>query len=469
MAKKNSTNPNKKSLSFSDLNTALSVFSPDGAILEDSVYARIDEWIPTGNYILNAALSGSLFGGMPNRRSLTFAGEEGTGKTYLALSIVRHAQAMGYDIVYYDSEGAIDIDFVKRLGVDTKRIRIENISTIEEFATNTAKLNEIITNARNEGVTPPKIMVVLDSLGNLSSLKEKADTTSGDNKRDMTKQQAIRRTFRVVGNDFAKNAIPFIICNHVYEKVGSYFPGKEVSGGGGIKYNSSIIMMLTKSKLEDKTAEDNNKKTGVESTKVGIVITCNPFKQRFARPIKVQIHLPFYKKPNPFVGLEKFISWENCGIVRGKVVYEKEYAKLSESEKKLCSELKANYTEVLSDTAFKKLDTATAKTVTENAQGEKVLTTIVDAYVLPKETSRSLVCRHLKGEIPLIDLYTEKVFTDELLHELDDKVIKKTFMLPSIESLEDLADLTEELDVDEMAEYELGNIVIQDEIQSDEE
>ena len=468
MAKKTSTNSDKKRLSFSELNTALSVYSPDGAILEDSVYARIDEWIPTGNYILNAALSGSLFGGMPNRRSLTFAGEEGTGKTYLALSIVRHAQAMDYDIVYYDSEGAIDIDFVKRLGVDTKRIRIENISTIEEFATNTAKLNEIITNARAAGMVPPKIMVVLDSLGNLSSLKEKADTTSGDNKRDMTKQQAIRRTFRVVGNDFAKNAIPFIICNHVYEKVGSYFPGKEVSGGGGIKYNSSIIMMLTKSKLEDKAAEDNNKKTGVESTKVGIVITCNPFKQRFARPIKVQIHLPFYKKPNPFVGLEKFISWDTCGIVRGKVVYEKEYAKLSDADKKLCSPMKAKYIEVLSDTAFKKID-KTENFITENAQGEKILTTIVDAYVLPKETSRSLVCRHLQGEIPLIDLYTDKVFTQELLRELDEKVIKKTFMLPSIESLEDLADLTEELDVDEMDEYELGNIQINDEIQSDEE
>lgn len=67
----------KTPVSFSELNDALSVYSPDGAILEDSVYARIDEFIPTGPYILNAALSGSLFGGMPNRRSLTFAGEEG--------------------------------------------------------------------------------------------------------------------------------------------------------------------------------------------------------------------------------------------------------------------------------------------------------------------------------------------------------------------------------------------------------
>jgi hypothetical protein len=77
MAKKNSTISDKKQLSFSDLNMALSAISPDGAILDESIYAKIDEWIPTGNYILNAALSGSLFGGMPNRRSLTFAGEEG--------------------------------------------------------------------------------------------------------------------------------------------------------------------------------------------------------------------------------------------------------------------------------------------------------------------------------------------------------------------------------------------------------
>ena len=68
---------NDKKSSFTELNDMLSKFSPDGAIIEDSLYAKIDEWIPTGSYILNAALSGSLFGGMPNRRSLMLAGEEG--------------------------------------------------------------------------------------------------------------------------------------------------------------------------------------------------------------------------------------------------------------------------------------------------------------------------------------------------------------------------------------------------------
>ena len=446
----------KKQASFSELNDALSVFSPDGDILEDSVYARIDEFIPTGPYILNAALSGSLFGGMPNRRSLTFAGEEGTGKTYLALSICRNAQAMGYNIVYYDTEGGIDIDFVKRLGVDTKRVRIENISTIEQFATLTAKLNETLSDMREKGKEPPKVLVVLDSLGNLSSTKEKADTTSGSGKRDMTKQQAIRRTFRVVGTDFAKNAVPFIICNHVYAAIGAFFPHNEISGGGGIKYNSSIIMQLTKSKLTDKDSSDHVEKKGLDKhTKIGIVVTVTPVKQRFARPIKVQIHIPFYKKPNPYVGLEKFVSWENCGIVRGKAIYEKDFMKLSEKEKEACFMFETDEEILLSASTFKKLtDEEKEKVIVR--EGNNYINEHVVKYAMPRDTARSLVCRHVGGELPLSDLYTETVFTHEVLTELDEKIIKPTFMLPSIESLEDLADVTADLVDMEMDETEVG-------------
>jgi len=437
----------RKQASFSELNDALSKIS-DGEILEDSVYAKIDEFIPTGSYILNAALSGSLRGGMPNRRSLTFAGEQGTGKTYLALSIVRNAQEMGYNIIYYDSEGAIDIEFVKRLGVDTKRVRIENISTVEEFATLTAKLNETLYSMREKGQTPPKVMVVLDSLGNLSSTKEKEDTTSGSGKRDMTKQQAIRRTFRVVGNDFAKNAVPFIICNHVYESIGSFFPSKTVSGGGGILYNSSIIAMLTISKLTDKDSSEHVKKQGLdEHTKIGVVVTVNPIKQRFARPIKVQIHIPFYKKPNPYVGLEKFISWENCGILRGKCLTLKDWAKLSEDEQLTCFEFEAIEEIKLSPAAFRKLSEEEQKKVIVK-DGDNYIKEKVTKYALPKDTARTLVCKHLGGEVPLDDLYTDKVFTEDVIEQLDENIVKPTFMLPSIESLEDLADVTADL-VDE--------------------
>jgi RecA/RadA recombinase len=418
MAKKQTKFNKEDVASFSTLNDMLSKFSPDGAIIEDSIYAKIDEWIPTGSYILNAALSGSIFGGMPNRRSLMFAGEEGTGKTYIACSIVRSAQQMGYFPIYYDSEGSIDVDFVKRLGIDTSKFRIENIGTVEEFTTLAANLNETIAEIRKNGKTPPKIMVVLDSLGSLSSTKEKNDAISGSDKRDMTKQQAIRKTFRVIGNDFAKNGIPFIVCNHVYASIGSFVGGNTISGGGGGKYSPSIIFTLTKSKMEDKDSEAHVKKLGLEKSKIGITVTLWPYKQRFARPIPVKIHIPFYKKPNPYVGLEKFVSWNNCGVVRGKMISEKEYKKLSPADQKNCFEFECNII---------------------NKEGDPQL---VKNYAMPKDTSRALVCKHLGGEVPVADLWTSKVFTDEVLHQLDDNIIKKTFMLPSIESLEDLAEIT---------------------------
>jgi len=233
----------------------------------------------------------------------------------------------------------------------------------------------------------------------------------------MTKQQAIRKTFRVLGNDFAKYGIPFIVNNHVYAAIGSFVGGDVISGGGGGKYSPSIIFTLTKSQYgdtTDKVSEGQVKKLGLEKAKVGITITLWPYKQRFARPIPVKIYIPFYKKPNPFVGLERFITWESCGIVRGNVISEKEFNKLPAVDQKHCYKF-------------------------ENADG-------VNVYARPKDTSRNLVCKHLGGEVPLAELYTDKVFTEEVLHQLDDNVIKKTFMLPSIESLEDLAEVSNLID-----------------------
>jgi len=428
MAKKKATASNEPG-SFSKLNDFLNTIAPDGEMLDINPLAKIDEWISTGSYVLNAALSGSLFGGLPNRRSLVLAGEEGTGKTFIALSIVRNAQKMGYTPIYFDSEGSIDIDFVAKLGVDTSNLRLQPVNTVEEFSHIAAQIVDQFKEMKKKKIEPPKIMVVLDSLGNLSSIKESEDTTKGDNKRDMTKQQAIRKLFRVNGLQFAMLGIPFVINNHVYDAMSMFTP-KEISGGGGVKYNASIIFVLSKGKLDDAEGEKKAKAKNVDAVRVGVTIYVTPIKQRFARPIKVQLHIPFYKKPNPFVGLEKFTSWDACGIVRGKLHTEKTYSKLKDDEKKNCVEYY----------------------ITNKTTKEKVL-----HYVESRATATTLVCKHIEGEIPLGELFTEKVFTQEVLHELDEKVIKPTFMLPSIESLEDLAEITQELEIDDEGNTEEEN------------
>lgn len=420
MAKKK---PQAGASSFSELNDFLNTIAPDGEMIDVHPAAKIDEWISTGSYILNAALSGSIFGGMPNRRSLGLAGEEGSGKTYIALSILRNAiNDYGYQGIYLDSEGSLDRDFVARLGVDTSKVRLQLVNTIEEvnyIASNIIKQFEI---NEKEGRKSPKIMIILDSLGNLSSEKETTDVREGNRKRDMTKQQAIRQLFRVNGMKFAKFGIPFIVNAHVYEKIGSFFPGKEVSGGGGLKYNVSILFMLTKKKFEDKELEEKVKKKNIDAVRVGVTIKVTPLKQRFAKPIFVELHIPFYKKPNPFVGLEKFVSWESCGIMRGKALTKKQYDKLTPEEQKKCRSFK----------------------------GEKE-----DLYAFPKDTARTLVCEHRKGEVPLGELFTEKVFTKNVLKKLDENAIKPAFMLPDINSLDDLVEITEELEFENEKNEEL--------------
>jgi intein/homing endonuclease len=139
-----------------------------------------------------------------------------SGKTFLALSACRLAQELGYYIIYFDSEGSIDKDFVTRLGVDTSKIRLQPVNTIEQFNYIAANLTKSLEEMKARGEETPKVMVVLDSLGNLSSEKEVADSDEGKDKRDMTKQQQIRKLFRVNGLQFAKLGIPFILCNHVY-------------------------------------------------------------------------------------------------------------------------------------------------------------------------------------------------------------------------------------------------------------
>ena len=138
---------------FDAINDLLGGLNPNGAMMDVNPIAKIDEWISTGSYILNAVLSGSLFGGLPNRRSLVLAGEEGTAKTFIAMSVVRNALKMGYHPIYFDSEGAIDVEFTRRLGVDPAKVLLDVINTIEDFSHMAAKIVEQMDEMKKKGQT----------------------------------------------------------------------------------------------------------------------------------------------------------------------------------------------------------------------------------------------------------------------------------------------------------------------------
>jgi len=399
-----------KTFSFTELDTALTKINPKGSIITTNTFSKIDEYIPTGNYMLNAQLTGSLFGGIPNSRSICFAGESGTGKTFLTLNACREAQKMGYHIIYCDSEAAVDEDTMKNFGIDPEGVRYQPVSTsleVRHFVTN---LCDQLKKAKEKGSELPKIMLVLDSLGNLATTKERADAASGSEKKDMTKQQDLRSLFRVITTDLAEFKIPFIFTNHTYASIGSFIPGQTISGGGGAIYNASIIIQLSKAGLKEGAVGSNG-----FAMKTGIIVTSKPAKNRFARPLPIKFHISFYKGMNPYVGLEQFINWENCGIQKGKLITEANF------EKYFTGELR----EKVEKTRF---------VHTDSEGKEHVL------FFEAKETSRTMVCRHLVEEIKPQDLFTPRVLTEDVLRELDEKIIKKMFMLPNIGDVNQIED-----------------------------
>jgi len=424
-----------KQLSFTELDEKLTKISPLGSVVTKNAFSKIDEWIPTGNYMLNAQISGSLFGGIPNCRSVCLAGDSGTGKTFLALNMCREAQLMGYDIIYCDSEAAVDQEVFEKFGIDPGRIRYQPVTTVQEFTVFVNNLLKMLGEAKKAKQETPKVFLVLDSLGNLASLKEKTDAVSGNTARDMTKQQVIRSLFRTTTVDLAANKIPFVITNHTYQGIGM-FAKKEISGGGGIAFNPSIIVMLGKAQLK----EDNEKAKSAEMKTTGIVVTSRPRKNRFAKPIPIRFHISFFKGMNKYTGLERYINWDTCGIEKGHLLNQKDFDKLKQSDKDAYDMKRLSF-------IHKTPIIETDDDGNEKQTGEKEET----LYFWPKSSARSIVVKHLGKKLPTASIFTPEVITNELLKELDEKAIKPLFMLPDIHSLEDLAELGEEL-IDEVDE-----------------
>jgi RecA/RadA recombinase len=208
--------------------------------------------IDTGSYILNAVLSGSIFGGVSNNKITAFAGESSTGKTFFVLGIVKafldsHPEA---GVMYYDTEAAVTRDMMESRGIDTSRVIISEPDTIQKFRTHAIKTLDYYGNS---GDDRPPFMMVLDSLGLLSTTKEMEDTAEGKETRDMSKSQVIKAAFRVLTLKLAKVNVPLILTNHVYAAIGSYVPQNEISGGSGLKYAASSIATLGKKKDRDGT------------------------------------------------------------------------------------------------------------------------------------------------------------------------------------------------------------------------
>jgi len=258
----------------------------------------ITSYVDTGSYIFNALVSGSLFGGLPSNKVTALAGESSTGKTFFALSVVRNflRDNPTGGVIYFESESAISRDMIEERGIDSKRMIMMPVATIEEFRTQACRiLDKYMKEPKDERVP---MLFVLDSLGMLSTSKEMEDIANDKQVRDMTKSQLIKGAFRVLTLKLGQANVPMVVTNHTYDVIGSYVPTKEMGGGTGLKYAASTIIYLTKSKERDSSKEV-----------IGNIIKCEAKKSRLTiEGSKVATRLFFDER-----GLDKYYGLLELG------------------------------------------------------------------------------------------------------------------------------------------------------------
>ena len=265
----------------------------DTKILADGgASAEFSGCIDTGSYALNALLSGSIYGGVPNNKVTAFAGESATGKTFFVLGVVKQFlddNPKG-GVIYFDTEAAVTKQMMESKGIDPKRVVISEPDTIQKFRHTALKIIDSYSTQKESERQP--MMMVLDSMGQLSSTKEMEDTSEGKETKDMTKSQILKATFRVLNLKLAKIGVPLLVTNHVYDVVGAYIPTKEMSGGSGLKYTASTIVYLSKKKDKDGTEV------------IGNIIKAKLQKSRFTKENSfVEIKLTYSKGLDRYYGL----------------------------------------------------------------------------------------------------------------------------------------------------------------------
>ena len=252
----------------------------------------VDSFIDTGSYSFNALLSGSIYGGLPGNRITAIAGEAATGKTFFALGVVKSFLEANKDagVIYFESENAISRDMVESRGVDSTRLVVMPVATVQEFRSQSIKVIDKYLEQPEDKRKP--MMFVLDSLGMLSTTKEMEDTAAGKETRDMTRSQIVKAAFRVLTLKLGQANVPMIMTNHTYDVIGSMFPQKEMGGGSGLKYAASSIVYLGKRKEKD----------GKEV--IGNVIHCKNYKSRLTKEnAMIDVRLTYDKGLDQHYGL----------------------------------------------------------------------------------------------------------------------------------------------------------------------
>ena len=234
------------------------------AVLSKSKFFTDKDMIQTDVPMLNVALSGSIEGGLAPGLTV-LAGPSKHFKSSFALKIAsaymkKYPEAV---MLFYDSEFGSPQEYFQNFDIDTDRVLHTPITNVEELKFDL--INQLEQIDRDD-----KVIIIIDSIGNVASKKELEDTLNEKSVADMSRAKALKGLFRMATPYLTMKDIPMLAINHTYQEMG-LFPKAIVSGGTGIYYSADNIWIIGR----------RQNKVGTEITGYDFVI--NVEKSRYVR------------------------------------------------------------------------------------------------------------------------------------------------------------------------------------------
>jgi RecA/RadA recombinase len=218
----------------------------ESAILSKSKFFTQKDMIPTAVPIINVALSGKLDGGLTPGLTM-WAGPSKHFKTAFSLLMAK-SYLDKYDdaaLLFYDSEFGTPQSYFDSFGIDTSRVLHTPLTDIEQLKFDV--MQQLTQLERDD-----KLIIIIDSIGNLASKKEVEDALAEKSVADMSRAKQVKSLFRMVTPHLNLKDIPMIVVNHTYMEIGM-FPKAIVGGGTGSYYSADNIFIIGRQQEKEGT------------------------------------------------------------------------------------------------------------------------------------------------------------------------------------------------------------------------
>jgi len=288
------------------------------AVLSNSEFFRDKDVTTIDVPMLNVALSGRIDGGLVSGMTV-LAGPSKHFKTSFALKMAsafldKHPESV---MLFYDTEFGSPQSYFTNFGIDTDRVLHTPVTNVEELKFDL--INQLENIEKDD-----KVIIVIDSIGNIASKKELEDAINEKSVADMSRAKALKGLFRMATPYLTMSDIPMIAINHTYKEIG-LFPKDIVSGGTGIYYSADNIWIL--GRRQNKTGTEvtgydfivNVEKSRYvkEKSKIPISVSWDGGIERYSGLLDVALAGGFVTKPSN--GWYQLVDTESGEVIGTKV------------------------------------------------------------------------------------------------------------------------------------------------------